>query len=139
MQPCFQHLMTTRPLGRTGFNASCIGFGDIADRNVPLEECVRTLHRAMDFGLNLIDTAPGYKSGYSEEIVGAALKEKRERMFVINIFSQSPKSWARASTINCPPWAVAVRASWRVRSTLERFLSKCRYFSRRRHHRVWRV
>ena len=77
-------MMTTRPLGRTGFNAFRVGIGDIADRNVPLEECVRTLHRAMDCGLNLIDTAPGYESGYSEEIVGAALKGRRERMFVID-------------------------------------------------------
>ena len=85
MQPCFQHhMMTTRPLGRTGFNASRIGIGDIADRNVPLAECVRTLHRAMDFDLNLIDTAPGYESGYSEEIVGAALKGRRDGMFVID-------------------------------------------------------
>ena len=76
--------MTTQPLGRTGFNASRIGIGDIADRSLPLEECVRTLHRAMDFGLNLIDTAPGYESGYSEEIVGAALRGKRDGMFVID-------------------------------------------------------
>ena len=77
-------MMTTRPLGRTGFNASRIGIGDIADRNVPLAECVRTLHRAMAFGLNLIDTAPGYESGYSEEIVGAALKGRCDQMFVID-------------------------------------------------------
>ena len=77
-------MMTTRPLGRTGFKASRIGIGDIADRNVPLEEGVRTLRRAMDFGLNLIDTAPGYESGYSEEIVGAALKGRREGLFVID-------------------------------------------------------
>ena len=77
-------MMTTRPLGKTGFNASRIGIGDIADRNVPLAECVSTLHRAMDFGLNLIDTAPGYESGYSEEIVGAALKGRRDGMFVID-------------------------------------------------------
>ena len=76
--------MTTQPLGRTGFNATRIGIGDIADRNVPLDQCVRTLHRAMDFGLNLIDTAPGYESGYSEEIVGAALKGRRDGMFVID-------------------------------------------------------
>jgi len=38
----------------------------------------------MDFGLNLIDTAPGYESGYSEAIVGAALKGRREGMFVID-------------------------------------------------------
>ncbi len=83
-------MMTTRPLGRTGFNASRIGIGDIADRNVPLGECVHTLHRAMDFGLNLIDTAPGYESGYSEEIVGAALKGRRDGMFVIDKVDNLP-------------------------------------------------
>ena len=42
------------------------------------------IHRAMDFGLNLIDTAPGYEDGYSEAIVGAALRGRREGMFVID-------------------------------------------------------
>ncbi|MCU0788177.1 MAG: aldo/keto reductase [Verrucomicrobia bacterium] len=73
-----------RPLGSTGFNATILGIGDLADRSVPLDRCVMTLHRAMDFGLNLIDTAPGYESGYSEEIVGAALRGRREGMFVVD-------------------------------------------------------
>jgi 1-deoxyxylulose-5-phosphate synthase len=76
--------METRGLGSTGFNASVLGIGDIADRSVPLEECVATIHRAMEFGLNLIDTAPGYEAGYSEEIVGAALRGRRDGMFVID-------------------------------------------------------
>jgi len=38
----------------------------------------------MDFGLNLIDTAPGYEGGYSEAIVGAALRGRRDGMFVID-------------------------------------------------------
>ena len=38
----------------------------------------------MDYGLNLIDTAPIYESGYSEQIVGAALKGRRDGMFVID-------------------------------------------------------
>lgn len=63
-----------RELGRTGFKATRIGIGDLADRSVPLETCVATLRRALDFGLNLVDTAPGYEAGYSEEIVGAALR-----------------------------------------------------------------
>ena len=76
--------MKTRPLGKTGFAASVLGIGDLADRSVPLEKCVATMHRAMDWGLNLIDTAPMYESGYSEQIVGAALKGRREEMFVID-------------------------------------------------------
>ena len=73
-----------RILGSTGFNASILGIGDLADRAVPMETCVATLHRAMDFGLNLIDTAPGYEEGYSEAIVGAALRGRRDGMFVID-------------------------------------------------------
>jgi 1-deoxyxylulose-5-phosphate synthase len=73
-----------RMLGRTGFVASAVGIGDLADRSVPLAECVATVRRAMDYGLNLIDTAPGYEDGYSEEIVGAALRGRRQGLFVID-------------------------------------------------------
>ena len=76
--------MNTRELGSTGFQASVLGIGDLADRSVPLEKCVATIHRAMDAGMNVIDTAPGYEQGYSEQIVGAALKGRREGMFVID-------------------------------------------------------
>jgi len=53
---------------------------------VPIEKCVATVRRALDAGLNLIDTAPGYEDGYSEEIVGRAMKESgnRESLFVID-------------------------------------------------------
>ena len=77
-------MMQKRPLGKTGALVSVLGIGDIADRSVPLEKCVATIHRAMDYGLNLVDTAPGYENGYSEQIVGAALKGRREGMFVID-------------------------------------------------------
>lgn len=73
-----------RPLGRTGFTATVLGIGDLADRNVPIEQCVATVRRAMDAGLNVIDTAPGYENGYSEEIVGRALRGRRDGMFLID-------------------------------------------------------
>lgn len=76
--------MKRRPLGGTGVGVSMLGIGDLADRSVPLAQCVATLQRAMDQGLNLVDTAPGYEEGYSEQIVGAALKGRREGMFVID-------------------------------------------------------
>ncbi len=76
--------MKRRPLGDTGVPVSMLGIGDLADRSVPLQDCVRTLHRAMDHGLNLVDTAPGYENGYSEQIVGTALKGRRDGMFVID-------------------------------------------------------
>jgi len=76
--------MKRRLLGKTGFEASRLGIGDLADRAVPLVQCAATLHRAMDRGLNLIDTAPMYEAGYSEQIVGAALRGRRDGMFVID-------------------------------------------------------
>lgn len=73
-----------RELGRTGFVATRVGIGDLADRSVPIETCVGTLRRALDFGLNLVDTAPSYEQGYSEQIVGQALAGRRQGVFVID-------------------------------------------------------
>lgn len=84
-------LAPRRELGRTGFKATVLGIGDLADRSVPLETCVSVIHLAMDAGLNLIDTAPGYEDGYSEQIVGAALRGRREGMFVIDKIDELDK------------------------------------------------
>lgn len=74
-----------RELGRTGFMATQLGVGDVADRSLPIETCVATLGRALDAGLNLLDTAPNYEDGYSEEIVGRAVRgRRRESVFVID-------------------------------------------------------
>jgi aryl-alcohol dehydrogenase-like predicted oxidoreductase len=73
-----------RELGRTAFKATVLGIGDLADRSVPFDQCVATARRAMDAGLNVIDTAPGYEDGYSEEVVGAAVRGRRDGMFVID-------------------------------------------------------
>jgi aryl-alcohol dehydrogenase-like predicted oxidoreductase len=73
-----------RPLGRTGFVATAAGIGDLADRAVPRERCVATLRRALDAGLNVIDTAPMYEDGYSEELVGEALRGRRDRVFLVD-------------------------------------------------------
>jgi 1-deoxyxylulose-5-phosphate synthase len=73
-----------RPLGRTGFVATAVGVGDVADRAVPLERCVATLRRALDSGLNVVDTAPNYEEGYSEQIVGEALRDRRDGVFLID-------------------------------------------------------
>jgi aryl-alcohol dehydrogenase-like predicted oxidoreductase len=74
-----------RELGRTGFVATALGIGDIADRSIDAPTLVATLTRALDAGLNLIDTAPNYEDGYSEEIVGTALRTRpRDRFFLID-------------------------------------------------------
>jgi 1-deoxyxylulose-5-phosphate synthase len=73
-----------RKLGRTGFVATALGVGDLADRSLGLDACVATLRRALDAGLNVVDTAPAYEAGFSEEIVGRALEGRREGIFVID-------------------------------------------------------
>lgn len=75
--------MQYRNLGRTGIKVSpyCLGtmmFGVIA--NADHDECVGMIHKALDFGINFIDTADAYSQGESEEIVGKALKGRRDEV-----------------------------------------------------------
>src|ERR1700722_121728 len=75
--------MKYRTLGRSGIKVSpyCLGammFGGIA--NSDHDECIRIIHRALDFGVNFVDTADRYSSGESEEIVGKALKDRRQNV-----------------------------------------------------------
>ncbi len=78
------HFAPRRQLGRTGFAVTALGIGDVADRAVPIEQCVRTVRRALEAGLNLVDTAPGYEDGYSEEIVGRALEGWQGPVFLVD-------------------------------------------------------
>ncbi len=78
--------MELRTLGRTGVKVSplCLGammFG--AWGNTDHDDCVRIIHRALDAGLNLIDTADVYSRGESEEIVGKALSGGRRENVVL--------------------------------------------------------
>jgi len=73
--------MEYRTLGRTGVSVSplCLGammFG--AWGNPDHEESIRIIHRALDAGINFIDTADVYAEGESEEIVGKALAGRRD-------------------------------------------------------------
>ncbi|MCX7029468.1 MAG: aldo/keto reductase [Spirochaetes bacterium] len=85
MTPAHHRFSPRRLLGRTGFTATVLGLGDLADRSVPLADCAATLRRGLDAGLNVVDTAPGYEDGYSELIVGEALTGwPRDAVFVID-------------------------------------------------------
>src|SRR5207237_2918575 len=46
--------------------------------NTDEDECVRIIHTALDSGINFVDTADVYSEGQSEEIVGRALKGRRD-------------------------------------------------------------
>jgi aryl-alcohol dehydrogenase-like predicted oxidoreductase len=73
--------MRYRGLGRTGIKVSPYALGGMmfgALGNPDHDDCIRIIHRALDTGINLIDTADLYSHGESEEIVGKALKARRE-------------------------------------------------------------
>lgn len=73
--------MQLQTLGKTGIQVSryCLGammFGQ--GGNPDHDECTRIIHKALDGGINFIDTADVYSRGESEEIVGKALKGRRD-------------------------------------------------------------
>jgi aryl-alcohol dehydrogenase-like predicted oxidoreductase len=78
--------MNYRTLGRTGVKVSplCLGammFGDWGNQDH--DDGVRIIHRALDAGINFIDTADVYSRGESEEIVGKALAGGRRENVVL--------------------------------------------------------
>jgi aryl-alcohol dehydrogenase-like predicted oxidoreductase len=73
--------MRYRPLGGTGIEVSayCLGtmmFGAIG--NTDHDDCARIVHTALDAGINFVDTADMYSSGEAEQVVGKALRGRRD-------------------------------------------------------------
>ena len=80
--------MEYRTLGRTGVSVSqlCLGammFG--AFGNPDHDDAIKIIHRALDAGINFIDTADGYSAGESEEILGQALAGGRRESVVLAV------------------------------------------------------
>jgi aryl-alcohol dehydrogenase-like predicted oxidoreductase len=79
--------MNKRRLGRTAFEVSEIGYGawgigGSGWLGAQDDESLTALHRAIDLGCNLIDTALGYGDGHSEQLVGRTVRERDERIYV---------------------------------------------------------
>jgi len=70
--------MQTRLLGKTGLRLPVLGFGASSlgqeFRPVTLDEAIRSVHVALECGLNFIDTSPFYGRGMSEVLLGVALR-----------------------------------------------------------------
>lgn len=81
--------MELRTLGRTGVQVTRLGLGTMvlgAWGNTDHDDCIRIVRRAVDAGINLIDTADVYAFGESEEIVGAALVGHRDEVVLATKF-----------------------------------------------------
>ena len=79
--------MKTRPLGPSGIQASTVAFGAWAlggwrwggsDDKISID----ALHAGIDAGINFIDTAPAYGFGHGEEVVGKAIRGRRDRVVI---------------------------------------------------------
>src|SRR3954464_8369390 len=70
--------MQTRPFGKTGLSLPILSFGASSlgqeFRQVDINEALRSVHVALDLGMNFIDTSPFYGRGMSEVLLGVALR-----------------------------------------------------------------
>jgi aryl-alcohol dehydrogenase-like predicted oxidoreductase len=79
--------MNLRPLGKTGLQVSEVGYGAWGIGQTMWigaqdEESLRSLERAIELGLNFIDTALAYGDGHSEKLVGQTVRARPETVYV---------------------------------------------------------
>ena len=96
--------MNYRTLGRTGLQVSEVGFGawGIGAKQwigADDDESVRALDRAIDLGLNLIDTALAYGDGHSEAIVGRVVKARMEKVQVATKIPPKNRRWPAQGSV----------------------------------------
>lgn len=77
--------MLYRKLGSSGIDVSAVGFGAWAIGGwmwggADEDQAIDAIHAALDHGINLVDTAPIYGCGRSEEIVGRAIRDRRDKV-----------------------------------------------------------
>lgn len=69
-------LLEYRTLGRTGLKITTVSYGAMRTRDPAI------IHRALDYGINYIDTAHSYMDGYNEVVVGKVLQKRRKETFI---------------------------------------------------------
>lgn len=86
--------MIRRKLGAAGPGVSAVGLGCMGmsfgygERDDA--ESTRTLHRALDLGVNHLDTADAYGRGHNEELVGRVVGQRRDEVFLATKFGLRP-------------------------------------------------
>lgn len=110
--------MEYREFGVTGIKVSEIGCGGwgIGGGWGPTDddEAIRSLKRAIDLGVNFFDTALGYGNGHSEEILGKALREVRDKALIA---TKIPPKTGRWPVLPQEPISATFPADWIVECT----------------------
>jgi aryl-alcohol dehydrogenase-like predicted oxidoreductase len=91
-------LINERRLGRTGLSVSEVGYGAWGIGGsmwlgAEDQESLRALNRAIDLGVNFIDTAAVYGNGHSERLVGEVVRERDERIVVASKIPPKNFEW----------------------------------------------
>ena len=104
--------MKQRKLGSSGLVVSADGLGCSgmsADYGVPDdEESIATIHKAIDDGVTLLDTSDAYGAGRNEELIGRALKGRRERVNLASKFGNIRGPDGQRGGVNGKPEYVPV-------------------------------
>lgn len=83
-------MMKTRKLGRSGLEVSALGLGCMGMSEfygaADDKESVATIHRALAMGINFLDTADMYGVGRNEELIGRAIRERRDQVVLATKF-----------------------------------------------------
>jgi aryl-alcohol dehydrogenase-like predicted oxidoreductase len=99
--------MQTRELGRSGLSVSALGLGCMGMSDFYGEgdetESVATIHRAIELGVTFLDTADIYGLGQNEELVGRAIKDRRDLVVLATKFGNVRKADGTFVGVNGKP------------------------------------